>query len=215
MSNTLYFQKHCSLDKIATNEPPFTVGIHGIIGSFTDQAWSTFTHEELKIPDNLYEIKELVHAHNVLEGVSKGKVDIGIFAFANSGSGGYLASVEAMGEFNYKLLALFTMPISMCMIVHPDISTIEEVKLFYGHPVAISQCRKTLIERWPKISIEMATDEMDTALSAKLLAEGKIPKTHAIFASKRAAERYGLKVLYEGIHHDPNNATAFAVIKRK
>lgn len=215
MSNTLYFQKHCLLDEVTNKNSPFIVGIHGIIGSFTDQAWSTFVKEELKIPDTQFKIKELVHSHNVLEAVSNGTVTVGIFAFANSGSGGYLASVEAMGEFKYKLLSLFTMPISMCMLVHPDVSKIEEIKLFYGHPVAISQCRKTLTQRWPNIPTEMATDEMDTALSAKLLSEGKIPKTNAIFASKRAVERYGLKVLYEDVHHDPNNATAFAVVKRR
>ncbi|MDA1317353.1 MAG: hypothetical protein O3B87_05035 [bacterium] len=215
MSNTLYFQKHCSLDELTTKKTRFIVGIHGIIGSFTDQAWNTFVNEELEIPETQFEVKELIQSHTVLESVNNGSVDVGIFAFANSGSGGYLASVEAMGKFNYKLVALFTMPISMCMLVHPDITKIEEIELFFGHPVAVSQCRKTLAERWPQIPIEMATDEMDTALSAKLLAEGKIPKTYAIFASKRAAERYELKVLYEGIHHDPNNATAFAVIKHK
>src|SRR3990167_4210649 len=114
MSNTLYFQKHCSLNEITIKKNPFIVGIHGIIGSFNDQAWSTFAHEELKISDTQYDIKELVTSHNVLEAVSNGTVDVGIFAFANSGSGGYLASVEAMGEFHYKLIALFTMPISMC-----------------------------------------------------------------------------------------------------
>ncbi len=50
------------------------------------------------------------------------------------------------------------------------------VKEFRGHPVAIAQCRRTLKKHWPRIPLNPDTDEMDTALSAKMLEEGKIKK---------------------------------------
>ncbi|MBI4064756.1 hypothetical protein HY409_00095, partial [Candidatus Gottesmanbacteria bacterium] len=168
----------------------------------------------LKVPRNAYTVVELVHARNVLEAVHLGKVDLGIFAYANSRSGGYVASIEAMGQFTYTLLALFTMPIHMCIVSHPKVTSIHDIQVFFGHPVAISQCRTTLAARWPNIRVKAATDTMDTALSAELLSSGKIPKNHAIFASKHAATIYGLNVLYEGVHDDPLNATSFAVITR-
>jgi len=211
MSNILHFQKHGLIDDF-TFKPKMTVGIHGILGSFNDQAWNTFVSEDIPDVSTHFQIVELVESEKVLRAVSHKEVDIGIFAFANSGSGGYLASVEAMGKYNYRVLAQFTMPINMCMLVHPTINSIDEIKLFFGHPVAINQCRKTLVNRWPNIPIKSGSDGMDTALSAKLLSEGKISKENAIFASKRAAERYSLKVLFEGVHHDPNNATAFVII---
>jgi chorismate mutase/prephenate dehydratase len=213
MQNELYIQKTCAVADLPRFDTVVSVGIHGILGSFNDEAWHRFATEQLHLNKSTYAVKELVESERVLRAVSNKEVDVGIFAFANSGSGGYVASVEAMGQYNYRLLAQFTMPINMCLLAHPSVKSMEQIEVFYGHPVALSQCRKTLVKLWPYIPLKPATDEMDTALSAKLLASGEIPKTHAIFASRRAAELYGLTLLKEGVHHDPNNATAFAIIK--
>jgi prephenate dehydratase/prephenate dehydrogenase len=211
----LYIQKPCSADTLLQGKPVVRVGIHGIRGAFTDEAWQRFSGEHVGLVPSQYEIFELVHSENVLRAVERGEVDIGIFAFANSGSGGYLASIEAMGKYHYGLLGLFTMPINMCILAHPSRCNVDELRRFYGHPVALSQCRHTLRQRWPDIPIEPATDAMDTALSASELASGKIDPFTGVFASKRAAEIYGLKVLAEGVHHDPKNATAFAVVCKR
>lgn len=211
----LYIQKPCSADVLLQDKPSIRVGIHGIRGAFTDEAWQRFATEHAGLTVSQYETIELVHAENVLRAVDTGTIDVGIFAFANSGSGGYLASVEAMGKYAYDLLALFTMPINMCILGHKSRQSVNELRRFFGHPVALSQCRHTLLQRWPDIPIEPATDEMDTALSASELASGNIDAFTGVFASKRAAEIYGLNVLVEGVHHDPKNATAFAVVRKR
>lgn len=211
---SLYIQKSCTAEDLLAGKERITVGIHGIHGAFTDEAWQRFAREQLQLSPDCYEVIELVHSSNVLRAVNEGEVDVGIFAFANSGSGGYLSSIEAMGQYHYDLRALFTMPINMCILGHPDRTSVHELRRFFGHPVAISQCRKTLAQRWPDTPVEPATDEMDTALSAKELAAGTIDPQTGVFASKRAAELYGLTILAEGVHHDPSNATAFAVVRR-
>lgn len=209
----LYFQKECrTTDLLRGNKT--TIGIHGLIGSFTDEALHQLAQEKLGIKPKQYEVKELVHAENVVRSVVDGKTDRGIFAVANSGSGSYLASIEAMAKYNFTVLAVFTMRISMCILAHPTVTSIKDIQEFRGHPVAIAQCRRTLKKKWPKISIHPDTDEMDTALSAKMLKEGKISKKAAVFASKRAATLYGLNVLIEGAHDDPLNATSFVMIKK-
>jgi prephenate dehydratase len=215
INSQLYFQKNCTVEEFLASEKEQTViGIHGIKGCFTDEALARLAQENLALDPVTYSVKELVHAHTVLEEVAAGKIDRGIFAVANSGSGAYLASVEAMGQYQYQVIALFTMPINMCLLSRPEISQPEELSEFRGHPVAIAQCRKTLSKRWPNIPTHPDTDEMDTALSAQLLSEGKLSKTAGIFASKRAAELYNLRVLVESVHDDPNNATAFVLIKK-
>ncbi len=211
----LYVQKPCVADDLRQGRTTTRVGIHGIKGAFTDEAWHRFSTEVAGLPESETQIAELVHSANVLRAVNAGEVDIGIFAFANSGSGGYLASIEAMGEHPYELLALFTMPINMCILTHPSVEGVHQLRRFFGHPVALSQCRKTLAQRWPDVPVEPATDEMDTALSARELAEGSIDAQTGVFASKRAAALYGLKVLVEGVHHDPSNATAFAIVRKR
>ena len=208
----LYFQKKCRAVELLCGNKPL-VGIHGMIGSFTDEALHHLA-DELGIKPYQYQIEELVHADNVISSVVNGKVDRGIFAVANSGSGAYLASIEAMAQNRFSVVAVFTMPINMCILSHPQITSTKKIKQFRGHPVAVAQCRRTLKKRWPQIVIHPDTDEMDTALSAKLLKEGKINKDAAIFASKRAAEIYGLNILVEGAHDDPLNSTSFVVIKK-
>jgi prephenate dehydratase/prephenate dehydrogenase len=214
-ASDLYVQKLSPIGDILPEGSQVSVGIHGIRGAFTDEAWHRFATEILHVPESRFSVVELVHSANVLRAVAQGEVDRGIFAFANSGSGGYVESIQAMGEYQFDVLALFTMPINMCILGHPDIHDIYQLDAFFGHPIALSQCRLTLAQRWPDIPVEPATDEMDTALSAKLLATGALPKTKGVFASKRAAEFYGLKVLAESVHHDPRNATAFAVVRRR
>lgn len=208
----LYIQKSCTKDVFLRNPKP-TIAIHGIAGSFTDQAIYRYTHEILGLTEKEYIIDERIEAKEVLRTVSEGDTTLGIFAFANSGSGGYVASIEAMGVYQYELLALFTMPITMCLLSHPSIGSPSELKEFRGHPVAIAQCRHTLHKQWPTIPVHPDGDDMDTALSAKLLASGVIAPTSGIFASERAADLYGLRVLARGIHHDPHNATCFALIR--
>lgn len=210
----LYFQKECRAKDLLVGEKP-KIGIHGIVGSFTDEALYRLTQEKLGVKPEQYQVKELIHAENVLRAVVEGNVDRGIFAVANSGSGAYLASIEAMARYNFSVVAVFTMPINMCILSHPQITSMKNIKEFRGHPVAIAQCRITLKKQWPKIPVKPDTDEMDTALSAKMLKEGSINKKSAVFASKRAADIYGLNILVEGAHDDPLNATSFVVIKRK
>ena len=191
-----------------------TIGIHGIKGSFTDEALDKLAKDLGLRPDD-YQVVELVHARKVLEAVVRGKVDCGIFAFANSGSGGYIASLGAMGDYCFKVSALFRMPLRMCLLSHPTIGNIKKITEFRGHPVAIAQSLKTLKNKWPKILVRPGTDKLDTALSAQYLKEGKFSKTTAVFASERAAQIYNLNILKKDVHHDPNNATFFVLIKKR
>jgi len=209
----LFFQKRCTPAEFLKKENP-SIGIHGIHGSFTEQALFRLTQEELAVSEDKYTMRELVHADNLLHAVSEGEVDLGIFAFANSGSGGYLSSITAMGKYNYELVALMTMPICMCLIVHPEIETATELTEFRGHPVAMTMCRNTLQREYPNIPMHADTDEMDTALSVDLLMKGELPKTVGVFASERAAQIYGAKILHKGAHDDPNNATFFALVRK-
>lgn len=209
----ILINKNLSLELLLKKEV-IRIGIHGIRGSFSHEATEKFL-EYYKSEFPATEIVELIHAQWVFQWLKEDRADIWICAFANSGSGGYVETMEAMWTHIFEPLCMFVMPLNMCLLVRKEINSIDEVTRFYGHPVAIRQCEKTIESLYPDMLVEKCSDEMDTALSAKLLSEWQLGNTTGVFASMKAAQLYWLKVLKDKMHHDPNNATFFLVFKIK
>jgi len=191
-----------------------TVGIHGIAGCFSHESALRLA-DELGVDKSKLDLKYLIEAKNVIRAVINGEVDRGVFAMANSGSGAYVSSMHAMGHYQFDVLAIYGMEILQCLISHPSIKSLEEVREVFGHPQAVSQCKRTFAEKYPGIKLVEGKDNDDTALCVKQIAEGKWPRTTATLASQEAAKIYNLPILEYGMHHDPFNTTTFLVIKKK
>ncbi len=189
------------------------VGIHGIEGCFTHESVVRFC-EEFGIDQKNIEFKYLVEAKRVIKATYEGKVDRGVFCIANSGSGAYVETALIVGKYPFEVLAIYGMEVMQCLLVHPSIKNISQVKKVFGHPQAISQCKRTFAEKYPQIELVPGKDRDDTALCAKKISEGKLPRNWATLASQLAAKIYGLKILEYGMHHDPFNTTTMFVIKR-
>lgn len=54
MNKKLYFQQSAQPSDFKFKRAPFEVGIHGIRGSFNDEAWSRFVKENLKIKEEFW-----------------------------------------------------------------------------------------------------------------------------------------------------------------
>ena len=76
-----------------------------------------------------------------------------------------------------------------------------------SYPIALMQCREFLGQH-PGIKV---VEGEDTALSAEIIKRENL-KGHAAICSKAAAERYGMKVLQEGIETNKHNFTRFLVV---
>ena len=196
-----------------TQKGRVSVGIHGVAGCFTHESVLRLCQELAIDPDQL-DLKYLVEARRVIEATVNGEIDRGVFAMANSGSGAYVSSLRAMGEFTFDVLAIYGMEILQCLVAHPSIKKIEDIREVFGHPQAVSQCKRTFAEHYPELNVVAGQDSDDTALCAQRIAEGKLPQTTATLASQVAAQLYGLNILEYGMHHDPFNTTTFAVIRR-
>ncbi len=215
MKPKIYIQHHESIDQIfPIQKGEVSVGVHGIEGCFTHESILRFC-EEIKIDSSKLDLKYLIEAEKVIKAVDKGKIDRGVFAMANSGSGAYVPSMYAMGEYQFDVLAVYGMEILQCLMVHPSIKDISQVQEVFGHPQAVSQCKRTFAEKYPQIKLAPGKDSDDTALCAKKIAEGKLPINTATLASQVAAELYGLNILEYGMHHDPFNTTTFLIIKKQ
>lgn len=87
-------------------------------------------------------------------------------------------------------------------------ATAETVKTVVSHPQALSQC-DGFIRAYGYSQLPYA----NTALAAKYVAELNDPTVAAI-ASAESGEKFGLKVLAEGINRSQVNTTRFAVLSR-
>src|SRR6266700_6883398 len=82
----------------------------------------------------------------------------------------------------------------------------QEIRRVYSKPQALSQCRRWLSKNVPHASLH----EVASTATAAELAQ-KEPGAAAV-ASRQAAVKYGLRILFSDIEDSPFNETRFAVI---
>lgn len=181
------------------------IGVMGAKGSFSEEAGRTYAKKWLK--GKKFTIEYLVTAENVLTAVEAGAVDIGILPIENSNGGVVIESVYAMAKHRFQIKKMFEIDVHHCLLVK-DGSTAGSIKTIVSHDQALKQCRMYLKRRWPKVKVG---EYMDTAKAAEDLANGKLPKTTAVIASRAAAEAYGLSILEESIQDLKFNYTSFIV----
>src|SRR5207249_943638 len=80
------------------------------------------------------------------------------------------------------------------------------IRRVYSKPQALSQCRNWLSKNVPHASLH----EVASTATAAELAQRE-PGAAAV-ASRQAAVRYGLRILFSDIEDSPHNETRFAVI---
>ena len=109
-------------------------------------------------------------------------------------------AAQIIGEYKLRISHSF-----VCL-PEEDWNDITEVN---SHPIALMQCREFLNQH-PRIKVVEAED---TALSAEIIKRENL-KGHAAICSRAAAERYGMKVLQEGIETNKHNFTRFLVFSQ-
>jgi prephenate dehydratase len=181
------------------------IGVMGARGSFSEEAGRTYAKKALK--GKKFTIEYLVTAENVLSAVGAGTVDVGILPIENSNGGVVIESVYAMAKHRFQIKKMFEIDVHHCLLVKDGASS-GSIKTIVSHDQALKQCRMYLKRRWPKVKVG---EYMDTAKAAEDLADGKLPKTTAVIASRAAAEAYGLSILEESIQDLKFNYTSFIV----
>ena len=131
---------------------------------------------------------------------------IGMLAIENTIAGSLLHNNELLRQSGTQIIGEYKLRISHSFVCLPeeDWNDITEVN---SHPIALMQCREFLNQH-PRIKVVEAED---TALSAEIIKRENL-KGHAAICSRAAAERYGMKVLQEGIETNKHNFTRFLVV---
>lgn len=178
------------------------IGVSGVAGSFSEEAARSYAQKNgLKSP----QISYLVTVENVLAGLEAGEISLGIFPIENSNGGIVIEAVYAMAKHRFSIKKLFEIDVHHNLLVKKGV-TADSIKAIFSHDQALKQCRMYLKRKWPKVKV---VEYADTAKAAEDLANGKLPKTAAVIASRAAAELYGLDILEESTQDLKFNYTSF------
>jgi chorismate mutase/prephenate dehydratase len=140
----------------------------------------------------------------VFEEVNRSHADFGVVPLENSTDGRVADTLDMF----MRLPQLKICAESRLRIHHNLLANCEqqEIRRIYSKPQALSQCRNWLSKNVPHASLH----EVASTATAAELAQRE-PGAAAV-ASRQAAVRYGLRILFGDIEDSPYNETRFAII---
>ncbi len=180
------------------------IGVMGARGSFSEKAGEKYISEMGLVGA---EILPLVSAETVLSALEAGECDRGIFPIENSNAGIVLEAVHAMAKHRFSIEKMFELDVHHTLLAKSGV-TAAHIRAIASHDQALKQCRMYIKRIWPDAEV---VPFIDTAKAAEALAQGVLPDTTAVIASKGCAVLYGLSILEESIQDLKYNYTTFVV----
>ena len=177
------------------------VAFQGELGAYSEEAATALCGEDLEfVPCRGF--------IDVVTAVVDGHADRGVLPVENSIIGRVIAGADAAATVGLRVVQKITLPIHHCLLA-PRGAVVDGLVRVLSHPAALAQCARFL-RAHPRIEIiewyDTAGAARDVALSADL--------GTAAIASRRAAQRYQLDVLLEGVEDDTGNSTSFVLVEK-
>lgn len=146
--------------------------------------------------------------------VASMECDYACLPIENSLGGSIHENYDLMLRYDLTIVGEHEFRVHHCLLAKPGVKR-EDIKYAISHPQALAQCDNFL--RGLGIT---PIPTYDTAGSAKMIAEGKLPakctpENTAAIASDLAGTTYGLNCLDKGIEDDDTNFTRFLLLARK
>ena len=135
------------------------------------------------------------------------EVDLAMIPIENSIAGRVSDIHRLMPTSDVHIIGESFLKVQHCLMSLKD-SSIEDIKSVKSHEMALSQCRKSIIE----LALEPIVSA-DTAGSAREISELKDNSIAAI-ASPLAAEIYDLKILKKDMEDEGHNTTRFLILSK-
>lgn len=152
-----------------------------------------------------------VHAcptfEDVFEAVEWGTVDRAVVPIENAVFGSVRVNYDHLRTHAVTIVGELQLRIHHCLMA-PEATTTAQLEVVRSHQQALGQCRDWLRTHLPHVTPEAMPD---TAGAARAVAAAGDPTVGAV-ASRRAADRYGLAVLAEGLQDNAQNFTRFLVL---
>jgi chorismate mutase/prephenate dehydratase len=140
----------------------------------------------------------------VFEEVNRSHTDFGVVPLENSTDGRVADTLDMFLRLpQLRICSEVRLPIHHMLLANCDQ---QDIRRIYSKPQALSQCRNWLSKNVPHASLH----EVASTATAAELAQRE-PGAAAV-ASRQAAVKYGLRILFSDIEDSPFNETRFAVI---
>jgi len=141
----------------------------------------------------------------VFHEVENGRADLGVVPVENSTEGMVAHTLDLLADSPLAICAEIALPVRHNLLARQE-TPLADVRRVLGHPQALAQCRRWLLEHVPGVPAEAE------ASNARAAERARDEAGIAAIASAAAAETYGLAVLAGGIQDEPANLTRFLVL---
>lgn len=193
-----------SLQYAETEEPisdPLVV-YQGVPGAYSEEAAVNFFGSQVRS-------RGLSRFEDVFEALATGEADYGVLPIENSTTGAIRQVYDLLLQYRFYMVGETTVKVEHCLMALPGVR-MEEITHVYSHEQGLFQSDRFL-DRHPDW---IRVPQLDTAGSAQYVKECG-DRTKAAICSRRAADVYGLQVLAQGVNHNRENYTRFAVVRAK
>lgn len=156
------------------------------------------------------ELAPYASIHETIMAVEEGAVDRALVPIENALEGGVTATLDALAgdAREVAIVGEAVLAIRNCLVARDELS-LGDVAVVVSHPQPLAQCARFLRTELPQADVRPATS---TAEAVRVVAAADEP--WAALGPRSAAERYGCRVLREGVDDDPDNATRFVWLGR-
>ncbi len=178
------------------------IAIQGIAGSFHEDAARKYFEDDV-------EVVECKTFTTVCEMIDADNVDFAVMAIENSIAGSLLNNYQLIRDFHLRIIGEIYLHIQMNLLVNEGVTS-ADIQHIHSHPIALQQCMEFIESYYPNAKLH---EKLDTAASAKLVAEEKMTNAAAI-GNLRSGELYGLKTLETGIETNKKNYTRFLILSK-
>ena len=165
------------------------------------------SHIACKMYDENSQSVALKTFDQVFYSLKNDEVDLAMIPIENSIAGRVSDIHRLMPTSDVHIIGESFLKVQHCLMSLKD-SSIEDIKSVKSHEMALSQCRKSIIE----LGLEPIVSA-DTAGSAREISELKDNSIAAI-ASPLAAEIYDLKILKKDMEDEGHNTTRFLILSK-
>ncbi len=153
------------------------------------------------------EFVPLMCAKDTVAALENGEVDYGVLAYTNNLAGTVKETADAMKGKILEVVAKGGLVIHHCVFAKSADVKVDRVS---SHIHALKQCTNNLRKLYPGAIL---LESPDTAYSAQMLAEGKLPDTAAVLCRRPAGENWNLVMLHENIEDRRDNITQFVMLR--